>query len=192
MAKWLLAYTPPQAVIDATAATYLATGGDIKAMIRTILTGKNLMASPAKYKRPFHLLASSMRGLGAEVANIRGARQRVDAMDQRLFYWEQPDGYTDKMSWWSGLAILRWNYATYVSNLNSGTAVRINTVMNFRAPLDSADGVITQMNMRLFGGEMSTVLKTQLTTYLKAGPYSDTRVRETIALAVSSHQYQWY
>lgn len=192
MAKWLLAYTPPQAVIDATAATYLATGGDIKAMIRTILTGKNLMASPAKYKRPFHLLASSMRGLGAEVANIRGARQRVDAMDQRLFYWEQPDGYTDKMSWWGGLAIQRWNYATYVSNLNSGTAVRINTVMNFRAPLDSADGVITQMNMRLFGGEMSTVLKTQLTTYLKAGPYSDTRVRETIALAVSSHQYQWY
>ena len=192
MAKWLLAYSPPQAVIDAASATYLATGGDIKAMIRTILTGKNLMASPAKYKRPYHLLASSLRGLGAEVQNIRGARQRVDAMDQRLFYWEQPDGYTDKMSWWGGLAIQRWNYATYVSTLDSGTLVRINTAMNFRAPLDTADGVITQVNMRLFGGEMSTVLKTQLTTYLKAGTYSDTRVRETIALAVSSHQYQWY
>ena len=194
MAKWLLAYSPPQAVIDAASATYLATGGDIKAMIRTILTGKNLMASPAKYKRPFHLLASSMRGMGAEVGNIRAMRQRVDAMDQQLFYWEQPDGYPDKVTWWSGLVTQRWNWATYVSTQNSLANVRINAAVNFSAPLNTVDGVVNQINVRMFGGEMSATLVTQLATYLKAGgvTLTDARVRETLALAASSHQFQWY
>lgn len=192
MSKWLLAHTPPQSVVDAVAATYTATGGDIKAMIRTILTGKNLMAAPAKYKRPFHLAASSLRGMAVESTNIRSTRQRLDVMDMTPFYWEQPDGYPDRISWWSGAASQRWNWATYISNQNSTTTTRTNTVANFRAPTDNADGVIAQINARMFGGEMPATLKSSLTTYLKAGTYSDSRVRETIALAASSHQFQWY
>jgi len=44
----------------------------------------------------------------------------------------------------------------------------------------------------MFGGEAPTGLKAALLTYLKAGTYSDARVRETIALAASSQQFQWY
>ncbi len=192
MAKWLLSYTPPQQVIDDTTAKYLSTGGDIKEMIRVILTSKNLMAAPAKFKRPYHLLVSSLRGMGVEVANIRSTRQRVDVMDQQLFYWEQPDGYTDKITWWSGLASQRWNWATFISNQNSATTTRVNTTANFRAPSDTAEGVVNQVNVRMFGGEMPLSLSSSLIGYLKGGTYSDTRVRETIALAASSHQFQWY
>ncbi|MEQ1692568.1 MAG: DUF1800 domain-containing protein [Gemmatimonas sp.] len=196
MARWLLSYSPPQSVIDATAATYTATGGDIKAMIRTIMTGANLMASPAKYKRPFHLLASSLRGMAAEVVNIRPTRQRIDLMDMPPYYWEQPDGYPDRVNWWSGLATQRWNWATYISQRNSATDVRVNTVVNFASSgtpaAINADQVVYQINVRLFGGEMPVSLKTSLLTYLRAGTINDTRVRETIALAASCHQFQWY
>jgi uncharacterized protein (DUF1800 family) len=192
MTKWLLSATPPQSVVDAVAATYTATGGDIKAMIRTILTGKNLMAAPAKFKRPFHLAASSMRGMAVEVANIRSTRQRLDVMDMTPFYWEQPDGYTDLVSWWSGGASQRWNWATFIANQNSTSTTRTNTVSSFRAPMDTADGVIAQINARMFGGEMPASLKSSLTTYLKGATYSDARVRETLSLAASSHQFQWY
>jgi uncharacterized protein (DUF1800 family) len=193
MTRWLLAHEPPASVVDATTATYLATGGDIKAMIRTILTGKNLMAAPAKYKRPFHLVASSLRALNAEVTNIRSTQQKLDnLLDMTPFYHEQPDGYNDKVGWWSGLAIERWNWATYISTQNSATNTRINTTTNFRAPLDTADGVVNQINLRVFGGEAPALLKTQLATYLKGGTYNDTRIRETLALALSSHQFQWY
>lgn len=192
MARWLLAYEPPQAVIDATVAAYTATGGDIKAMIRVILTGKNLMAAPAKYKRPFHLAVSTFRGMNVEVNNIRPARQRTELMEMPSFYWEQPDGYPDRTEWWSGLVTLRWNWATYLSQQNSATNVRMNSVSTFRTPQDNADGVVNQIAIRLFGGEMPASLRAALATYLKAATYSDTRVRETVALAASSHQFQWY
>ncbi|MBL0171138.1 MAG: DUF1800 domain-containing protein [Gemmatimonadaceae bacterium] len=192
MARWLLAHEPSAAVVDATAAAYLATGGDIKAMIRTILTGTNLMASPAKYKRPFHLMVSSLRAMAIEVTNIRSTRQRLDAMDMSPFYWEQPDGYPDRISWWSGLTSQRWNWANYISTQNSATNVRLNSTAIFRTPQDTADGVVNQIAVRLFGNEMPASLKTSLLAYLRGGTYTDTRVRETIALAASSHQFQWY
>ncbi|WP_310568498.1 DUF1800 domain-containing protein [Gemmatimonas sp.] len=190
MARWLLAYEPPQAVVDATAATYVATGGDIKAMIRTILSGKNLMAAPAKYKRPFHLAVSSLRGMGAEVVNIRAARQRADQMGMPVFMWEQPNGYPDRVDWWSGLVITRWSYMQYLSTQNSATTTRVDSAA-FRVP-DTADGVVAQIATRMFGGELSPALRTQLLTYLRAGTYSDARVRETISLAGSAQEYQWF
>src|SRR5262249_31174543 len=58
MCRWLLTYTPSQALVDQVASTYLATGGDIKAMIRVILRPDNVQnAQPNLYpkiKRPFH------------------------------------------------------------------------------------------------------------------------------------------
>ena len=190
MARWLLAYEPPQAVVDATAATYLATGGDIKAMIRTILSGKNLMAAPAKYKRPFHLAISALRGMGAQVVNIRAARQRADQMGMPVFMWEQPNGYPDRVDWWSGLVITRWSYMQYLSTQVSMTTTRVDS-MAFRSP-DTADGVVSQIASRMFGGEISPALRTQLLTYLRSGAYNDAMVREAISLAGSSQEYQWF
>ena len=190
MARWLLAYEPSQVVVDATASTYLSTGGDIKAMIRTILSGKNLMAAPAKYKRPFHLAVSSLRGMGAEVVNIRAARQRADQMGMPVFMWEQPNGYPDRVDWWSGLVITRWSYMQYLSTLTGTTSTRVDS-MPFRT-VDSADGVVAQIATRLFGGEISPTLRSQLLSYLRGGAYSDARVRETIALAGSAQEFQWF
>ncbi len=192
MAGWLLTHTPSTAVVDAAAATYTATGGDIKAIIRTILTGKNLMAAPAKYKRPFHLAASTLRGMGAEVANIRTARQRLSNMSMAPFEWEQPDGYPDRISWWSGLATQRFNWATYIAGQDSTANVRVNVTTKYRAPVNTPDGVLDQINQRMFGGEMPASLRVSLNTYLRAGTFNDARVRETLALAASSQEYQWY
>lgn len=190
MARWLLAYEPPPAVVAATAATYLATGGDITAMVRTILSGRTLLAAPAKYKRPFHLSISALRGMGATITNIRQARQRADQMGMPVFMWEQPNGYPDRMDWWSGLVITRWSYMQYLSTLTSVTTTRVDSAP-FRVP-DTADGVLAQIASRMFGGELPPVLRTQLLTYLRGGPYSDARVRETIALAGSAQEYQWF
>jgi len=190
MARWLLAYDPPQSVVDATAATYKATGGDIPSMIRTILSAKNLTVSPAKYKRPFHLAASALRGLGAQVANVRSVRQRADQMGQPMFYWEQPNGYPDRIEWWSGLVLGRWSFMADVANRNTAAQTRIDSML-FRSP-DNADGVVAQINARVFGGEMTTTFKSQLLTYLKAGTYTDARVRETLSLALSAKEFQWF
>jgi hypothetical protein len=44
----------------------------------------------------------------------------------------------------------------------------------------------------MFGGELPLALRTQLLSYLRGGAYSDARVRETLALAGSAQEYQWF
>lgn len=189
MARWLLAYEPPQSVVDATAAVYTATGGNIPAMIRSILSSQHLMVSPAKYKRPFHFAVSAMRGTGPTVTNIRALRQQADRMGMPMFLWEQPNGYPDRVDWWSGLVLNRWSFTNYLTSLTSPTAAALNTAP-FRT-LDTADGVVNQIATRIYGGEMPAKLRSQLLTYLREG-YSEPRVRETIGLAISAFQNQWY
>jgi hypothetical protein len=190
MARWLLAYEPPESVVTATTATFTRTGGSIPAMIRTILGSANLMASPAKYKRPFHFAASALRATGAQVTSIRGARQQADRMGMPMFLWEQPNGYPDRIDWWSGLVLNRWSFISYLAPLTSTTTVSVPTTP-FRTP-DTPDGVVNQIAARVYGGEMPASLRAQLTSYLRGGTYSDARVRETIALALSAHQFQWF
>jgi uncharacterized protein (DUF1800 family) len=193
MARFLLAYDPPSSVIDATAAAYLRTQGDIKTMIRTILTSSNLSAAPAKFKRPFHLALSGMRALGMDattVPAIRSAvRQAADFMGQPIFEHQQPDGYPDRVDWWSGLVVNRWNYMRYLSTLTANTA-RFDLTA-FRQP-DTAEGVVNQISTRLFAGEIPATLKLGLVSYLKGGTYNEARIRETLSLALSSNEFQWY
>jgi uncharacterized protein (DUF1800 family) len=190
LSRWLLAYSPPQSVVDAATAVYLSTGGDIPSMIRTILTSKNLMASPAKYKRPFHLAASTLRAMGAQVANVRSVRQRADQMGMPIYFWQQPNGYPDRIDWWSGLVLDRWSFMVDVSGRNTAAQTKVDTAL-FRSP-DTAEGVVAQINTRMYGGEIPVTLKSGLLTYLKAGTYSDARVRETLGLAASATQFQWF
>jgi len=193
MARWLLAYEPPTSVVEATAAVYTSSRGDIKAMIRTILSSRNLMAAPAKYKRPFHMAVSAIRSLGATpatVANIRNTRRNNEGLGMPLFRWDQPDGYPDSVEWWSGLVLTRWQHAQYLSMQTSTTTHNVDSML-FRAP-DTAEGVVQKINTRLFGGELPTPLFASLLSYLRGGTYNDARVRETLSLAMSAHEFQWY
>jgi hypothetical protein len=151
------------------------------------------MAAPAKYKRPFHLAISGIRALGADtttVPNIRPVRQQSDRMGMPVFRWAQPDGFPDNVAWWSGLVITRWSYGQYLSSLNSATVMRVDTTQ-FRSP-DTPEGVIGQLGTRLFGGEMPTSLRTGLLAYLRGGTFNDARIRETLSLALSAQEFQWY
>lgn len=193
MARFFLGYQPSAAAVNAVAAVYTKTGGDIKSMMRTLLSSTYLLAAPAKYKRPLHLAMSSLRGLGTTptlIPNIRPVRQRSDAMGMPVYSWEQPDGFPDNVEWWSGLVVTRWSFSQAMSALNNATTARVDSTL-FRVP-DNADGVIAQINTRLFAGEMSTTLRSRLLTYLRAGTYNDTRVRETLSLALSANEFQWY
>src|SRR5689334_11951705 len=59
--------TPPQALVDRVAAVYARTDGDIREMMRTILTSPEFNsreAYRAKIKSPFELAVSAVRATG--------------------------------------------------------------------------------------------------------------------------------
>ncbi|HUF50894.1 MAG TPA: DUF1800 domain-containing protein [Longimicrobiales bacterium] len=187
--QWLLQYDPPPALVTRVAATFTRTGGDIPSMIRDILTPANLLAAPAKYKQPYQLVVSAMRATQARTINaaaISGGQLRI--IGQPLFLWEDPDGYPDNVDWWAGLILQRWNFAGYLANLATGnTTVDVGPLMQ-----GTMETRIETINRRVFGGYMPADLKQQLSAYLGVAPTSAARVRETLALALSSSAFQWY
>jgi uncharacterized protein (DUF1800 family) len=188
--RWLLQYDPPTALVTKVAATFTRTGGDVPAMLRDILTPANLLAAPAKYKQPYQLVVSALRATAPRVTNlsaISGGQMRI--IGQPLFQWEDPDGYPDAIDWWAGLILQRWNFASYLSTQNNAS-VTVDVAWLTQAGTPAA--IASAIDRRLFGGAMPAELRQQIQAHAAAAPITATRVRETLALALSSSAFQWY
>ena len=188
MTKFLLQYDPTDVLVNAVAAEFTKTGGDIPSMIRVILTEQNLMSAPPKYKRPFHFAVSAVRALGPTVTSVTVVRNLLDNMGQSLFNWDTPDGYPDRMEFWSGLVLARWNAATSLV-AQTGATFNFDVTPFVGTTAETGVDLIVQ---RLFGGEVPLSLRTRLQDFLRTAPTNTTRVREAIGLALSSSQFQWY
>lgn len=188
LTKFLLQYDPTDAMVQTVAAEFTRSKGDIPAMIRMILTESNLMAAPAKYKRPYHFAVSMVRALGPTVTSMSVVRTLLDNMGQSLFAWETPDGYPDTMEFWSGLVLARWNAAgTLVAQTGATFSFDVTPFVGTTA--EAGAQLIVD---RLLGGEAPVSYVARLADYLRSGPTNTARVREAVSLALSSSQFQWY
>jgi len=96
--------------------TYLATKGDIPAMLRPILTSCELIESPQILKRPFDYLVSALRSLDADTDGGSALQEHLVKMGEPLYQWPMPDGYPTKTSAWTGSMLPRWNFAYALSS----------------------------------------------------------------------------
>jgi len=192
--KYFLRPDPSPAQIAAVADAYAKTGGDIKAMLRVVFTESWLMAAPARFKRPHHLMISALRGSGAAISptatTLSTLRGYLTSMGHVPFGWETPDGYPDRVEYWAGNELPRWNAMTSISNASGGQYAVADTA--FTKFGSTAAAILDSIDLMAFGGEMSARTRQNLTTYLTAGTINATRIRETLALALSSSAYQWY
>lgn len=185
-----LAEDPPQSVVDAVAATYTSTGGDIKAMLRTALAPNILADAALKYKRPFHIVTSALRTVPCTIASSTGLRSQLNAAGHQPFYWGPPDGYPDTFAHWSGLILPRWNFgSSSVANQVSGLTIDYAT---FYAGLTTADQMADRIRQAMFLGEMPTYDRNRIRDYLLPNTPSTNRQRDAIALAIASPSFQWY
>jgi uncharacterized protein (DUF1800 family) len=190
MLKWLLDPNPSETQIATIAGVYRATKGDIKAMVRAILNDGWLPIAPLKFKRPFHYLVSSLRATApTTVASMATMNGQMTTMGQTPFGWDTPDGYPDRIAYWAGNVLTRWNFAVTLSTQNNAASIVVPTTAYLAGTPDNAIDLIDQ---GFFGGEMDPTERLALLNYLKAGTFNDTRVRETISLALSANGFQWY
>jgi uncharacterized protein (DUF1800 family) len=189
MIRWLLQYDPPAALLDKVAQTFTETGGDIPSMVRAILTPANLLAASGKYRQPYQLVLAQLRATQPNVTSLGALRGQLNTLGQPLFLWADPDGYPDAVDWWAGLILQRWNFSSYLSTrIQAGFSVDVAPLMQTATP----DAVVEAIAWRVFGGAASPELTSRLRSYLAAGTITDARVRETLALALSSNEFQWY
>ncbi len=190
LARWFIGEDVSQAVINAAAAAYTATGGDIKSMLRTILQPNVLADATPRYKRPFHLFVSGMRAQSANITSTSTLRSLLQSAGHRPFYWQTPDGYPDKLDYWVGFIIPRWNFGASMTNGNvSGVTVDNAT---FFSGLTTASQMAQRINQAMFAGEMPAAEQDRIRTYLLPDPPSTQRKKDAMGLAIGAPSFQWY
>lgn len=188
MLRWLLREDPPAAQISLVAQVYSNTGGDIKAMIRAILTPSMLQSAPAKYKRPSHLVISALRATGAYHTDLATLQVRIEFLGQPPFQWGPPNGFPDTLAYWSGFILPRWNFGLDLLNGQIPNA-GVDSSAVVAAP--SVGSAVQIINNSIFAGEMSVTLQAQLAAFMTQNPGGYARVH-AIALALGSPDFQWY
>ncbi len=116
LARRFVADDPPTALVDRAAATFAATRGDIRAVVRTIVTAPEFFAPAAyraKVKTPFDFVASAIRASGFDANNAQPLVRATREMGMPLYYCQPPTGYTDRADAWvnTGALLNRMNFA---------------------------------------------------------------------------------
>lgn len=189
--KWFLGDTYTQATWTQAQQVFLSSGGDIRAVLRVILTQANLMAAAPKYKRPSHLLYSAMRGCKSRAYQYGSILYGpLNEAGHVPFDWSSPDGYPDRFDFWAPSQLPRINMAFRVAGNYIGDVVTDieKQFGNDRTP----QGCLNTISKALFGGEMSTADRDALLAYLQKETISDDRLHGAIALALASPSFQWY
>ncbi|OLD43943.1 MAG: hypothetical protein AUI63_07100 [Gemmatimonadetes bacterium 13_1_40CM_2_60_3] len=166
--------TPPQALVDRVASVYTKTDGDIREMLRTIITSPEFNskeAHRAKIKSPFELAVSAVRALDADVAVPLQTAQFISKMGEPLYLYQAPTGYPDRADQWV-------NTGSLLERLNFGLALTTNKVRGASFDVKRAAGnvgvsdrqrIMERAIASLLNGDISPQTRTVLAKQLTEG-----------------------
>lgn len=117
---------PPPALVERAAATYLRTDGDIREVVRTIVTSAEFFSRAAyrgKVKSPFELVASALRAVGAAPDTTMRSAQVVAYLGQPIFGHQAPNGWPETGESWM-------NTGAILNRINFGLALAAGRLPN--------------------------------------------------------------
>jgi uncharacterized protein (DUF1800 family) len=123
--------TPPPGLVDRVAATFTKSDGDIRETLKAIFFSKEFNSTDAyrvKIKRPFELVISAIRSLGADTNGGPGTHQWIARMGEPLYGFQTPNGYSDAAESWV-------NTGGLLERMNFGLALANNRVQGTRVSL---------------------------------------------------------
>lgn len=170
---------PPATVVAAAAATFTATGGDLREVMRTILTSAEFAASAdAKARRPFEFLSAAVRAVGATVslggttAGTKSLYSQLHNLAQSPFDWQAPNGYPDATGAWintNGL-LGRWNTAVaLVNNALPGVHVDLAHLAGGVPGSVTPRQLVDRLTDRILHRQLTAADRSQLLAYAATG-----------------------
>jgi len=120
LAERFVSDTPPPALVDRMAATFLKSDGDIKAVLTTMFHSPEFWSPTvyrAKVKTPIEFMASALRASDAEVKNPIALVQAMQQLGMPIYGMQTPNGYSWQASEWvsSNALVARMNFALVLS-----------------------------------------------------------------------------
>ena len=112
LCRRFLADEPPAQAIEAVAAAFRASAGEIKATLRALFASPEFAQSRGtKLKRPFHYAVSMLRATQAQTDGGPALASYLERMGHAPFQYPTPDGYPQEASAWQGALFWRWKLA---------------------------------------------------------------------------------
>jgi uncharacterized protein (DUF1800 family) len=177
---------PPKALVERAAAKFRSTNGDLREVVRTILTSPEFTSTEAmraKVKTPFEFVASALRATGAQIEDGTVLVRNLQGLGMPLYMAQPPTGYIDRADVWvnTGALLNRMNFAVaLVNNKLRGVQVDLTPIIGRNPPEIAAarDALLAS----LLSNEVSDTTRA---TIAKGG-----EVTQVAALTLGSPEFQ--
>ena len=182
--------TPPPTLVDRVAAAFTKSDGDIRETLKAIFFS-NEFNSPeayrAKIKRPFELVVSAIRTLGADTNGGPGTHQWIARMGEPLYGFQTPNGYSDAAENWV-------NTGALLERMNFGVALAGNRIPGTRVDLakltaQDKSKLIDESLKLVVAGDISPATRETLMKQIDEANASDTAAK-VVGLILGTPEFQ--
>lgn len=197
---------PAAAAVEAVAAVFTRSGGDIRATVAAVLHSADFHASAdRKFCRPAEYLTACLRASDAVMdgeAGLRVLTAALTAQGQAPLNWPAPNGYPDLQGYWLNTAALlaRWNFALALFQRGVAAPLHVD-IAALRGAAVTPAALVERLAARLLHRPLAAAARDLLVAYAAAGadpalPLAtaqlDAATRELGALLLASpyHQYR--
>ena len=122
---------PPTAVVNEMTKTFVASKGDIKEVLLTMVMHPDFWTKAKekeKIKSPFELAVSAVRATGTEVVAPYQVFTWSEKMGQKFYFYQAPTGFPDRASFWI-------NTGSLLNRMNFGMAIAAQKIPGFKTNL---------------------------------------------------------
>jgi uncharacterized protein (DUF1800 family) len=179
LAERFVSDDPPERVVQAAADTFLSTGGDIRAVVRTILSSTEFWGEAfgaGKPKTPVEFVASALRAADAQVSNGRAVAAYLQNMGMPLYSCVPPTGYSNRGVDWINPSshLYRMNFAL---DLAAGAIAGVTAdvrgmVSRMGGNAEDPRSVASTISTRIFGKGLSSATLAAASRVAPGGPVS--------------------
>ena len=124
LARRFISDNPPQSVVDRAAQVFLKTDGDIREVVRVIITSNEFYSQQAfrsKVKSPFEVVVSAMRAMNAQPDSTPRTAQMIAYLGQPIYGHQAPNGWPETGDAWM-------NTGAILNRINFGMAAAANRI----------------------------------------------------------------
>lgn len=199
LVRRFVADDPPLEFVEACVQVWQATDGDMKAVVRSILTHPEFDQAPPKLKRPFELLTSILRATNANYNGDYDLIERLEDMGHRPFNWVTPDGYPDVAEAWRNNLYHYWKLELDAAQDNlPGTNIDIWHIADHVNVDDNDDDMLRFFGRLLLKRDLNDTELPALQTFMQESGRLNlrqdndrNRMQQTLSLLMGSPAFQW-
>lgn len=155
---------PPAELVKRLASSFERTGGDLSAVIRTLVRSPEFWSPESrrqKIKSPFEVAVSAVRALDADVESPAALVEWISRMGQPLYNYQAPTGYPDRAEAWvnTGSLLNRMNFGLELATGRiAGVQLDLLALNGNREPESMDDALSTYAHLLLPQRDLTATL----------------------------------